>query len=102
MSFSSVFVVLNALTINLFKTVKLEVKEETKEKVMENKVVIKVEGMMCPHCKKRVEDIVKTFVNIVDVNASLEEKNVSITYLNEVNVDAIIEAISSQGYPSSK
>ena len=93
MSFSSVFVVLNALMINLFK-IKRVIKEEAKM----NNVVIGVGGMMCKHCKAHVEEACKKIANVVDAVASLEDKNVVVTYQGEVNVDAIKQAIQQAGY----
>ena len=95
MSFSSVFVVLNALTINLFK-IKREKKEEI---VMETKtVVIGVSGMMCKHCKAHVEKACLEVTNVTNALASLEEKNVTVTYTGEVTVEAIKAAIVEAGY----
>ena len=100
MSFSSLFVVVNALTINLFKVDKNQINEIKEEKInMEKMVVLNVEGMMCPHCKKRVEDTISTFENVINVEASLEKNNVTITYQNELNIESVIEKVSAQGYP---
>ncbi len=99
MSFSSVFVVLNALTIYGFKPHKNKVKsikkeEETMTKTME----LVVEGMMCGHCKMHVENACKGVKNVIDAVASVENKNVVITYQDEVDKDAIISAIKNAGY----
>lgn len=99
MSLSSVFVVSNALRLRLFKpkqdrrqeTVKNEIKEEVK---MET--IIKVEGMMCPHCKARVESVCKAVPGTVDAVVDLQEKQVTVT--GEANVDALKKAITDAGY----
>ena len=93
MSFSSVFVVLNALTINLFK-----IKREKKEEVKMNSITIGVGGMMCKHCKAHVEEACKKVSNVIDAVASLEDKNVTVTYQGEINVEAIKESIKQAGY----
>ena len=93
MSFSSVFVVLNALTINLFK-----IKREKKEEVKMNSITIGVGGMMCKHCKAHVEEACKKVSNVMDAVASLEDKNVMVTYQGEINVEAIKESIKQAGY----
>lgn len=93
MSFSSVFVVLNALTINLFK-----IKREKKEEVKMNSITIGVGGMMCKHCKAHVEEACKKVSNVMDAVASLEDKNVTVTYQGEINVEAIKESIKQAGY----
>ena len=93
MSFSSVFVVLNALSINLFK-----IKREKKEEVKMNSITIGVGGMMCKHCKAHVEEACKKVSNVIDAVASLEDKNVTVTYQGEINVEAIKESIKQAGY----
>jgi len=80
MSMSSLFVVTNALRLRLFhargKTVSKteEIKEETK---MET--IIKVEGMMCPHCKARVESVCKQMPGVQEAVVDLQAKNVTVT-----------------------
>ena len=77
-----------------------QLNEMKEEKInMEKIVVLNVEGMMCPHCKKRVEDTISTFENVINVEASLEKNNVTITYQNELNIESVIEKVSAQGYP---
>ena len=97
MSMSSVFVVTNALRLRLFKPsaapqITIEpIKEET---VMQT--VIKVEGMMCPHCKARVENVCKGFAGVADAVVDLQEKQVTVT--GSADVEAIKKAIADAGY----
>ena len=102
MSFSSVFVVLNALTINLFNVKKNKNKIEGEKVNMEKEIVIKVEGMMCPHCKKRVEDCASSFNNVISCEASVERKELRVVYQDELDVESIIQKINNQGYKASK
>lgn len=102
MSFSSVFVVLNALTINLFNVKKNKNKIEGEKVNMEKEIVIKVEGMMCPHCKKRVEDCASSFNNVISCEASVERKELKVVYQDELDVESIIQKINNQGYKASK
>ena len=102
MSISSVSVVLTALTINFFK-VKNSNKEnkETVVEEVENKMkelTINVEGMMCMHCVKHVEDACKKVNNVVDAKASLDNKNVVVSYNDDVNKDEIVKNIIDAGY----
>ena len=90
MSISSVFVVVNALTINLLKIGKKE------NKKMKN-IVLNVEGMMCNHCKKHVEDALKSVGEV-----SLEKKNAIIECNDYVDVDTLIEAVNKEGYYCKK
>ena len=101
MSISSVSVVLTALTINLFKTNGNNRKEEIvekKEEIKMKELTINVEGMMCMHCVKHVEDACKKASNVLDAKASLENKNVVVSYNDEVNKEEIIKNIVDAGY----
>ncbi len=108
MAFSSVFVVLNALTIYLFR-VKSTKKEETKdnqniksekeEKIMET-ITLKVEGMMCEHCKKHVYDSLIAVKNVKEVTVSLDKKTATIKGEN-LNSQELIEAVNKAGYKAS-
>lgn len=99
MSLSSVFVVTNALRLRMFKPkYQLEEKkapEEIKEEII-MKTVIKVEGMMCPHCKARVESVCKAVAGTVDAVVDLQEKIVTVT--GDAPVDALKKAITEAGY----
>lgn len=96
MSMSSVFVVTNALRLRLFKPKMRHVEENgivLEEKEMKN--VIKVEGMMCTHCKARVESVCKEINGVTDAVVDLEAKQVTVS---GGSVDAIKKAITDAGY----
>ena len=98
MSLSSVFVVSNALRLRFFKPVKTAQKivgNEVKEEV-NMEIIIKVEGMMCPHCKARVESVCKGIDGTVDAVVDLQEKQV--TVIGNASVDALKKAIVEAGY----
>ena len=68
MSMSSVFVVTNALRLRFFQSKTAPVFDETQQMQTEEiileeetnmEIVIKVEGMMCKHCKATVEKVCK-------------------------------------------
>ena len=80
MSMSSVFVVSNALRLQLFKAQSDECdmkKIHKEDKIMET--VIKVDGMMCVHCKARVENVCKAVAGVVDAVVDLEAKQVTVS-----------------------
>ena len=97
MSMSSVFVVSNALRLRFFKPKLTGVKdkdENTEEKDMET--VIKVEGMMCPHCKARVEGVCKAVAGVSDAVVDLQAKTVTVT--GSADICVIKKNISEAGY----
>ncbi len=96
MSLSSVFVVSNALRLRLFKPKSgavepIIIKEETK---MET--VIKVNGMMCHHCKAMVEKVCKAVPGTADAVVDLQAKTVTVT--GNADVAALKAAITDAGY----
>jgi len=108
MSCSSVFVVTNALRLRFWKPKGLHREEsavdtgvtaETEIKIMEvttMETVIKVEGMMCPHCKARVEKVCKDIPGTTDAVVDLQAKQVTVT--GNASVDALKAAIIAAGY----
>ena len=98
MSLSSVFVVTNALRLRFFKTRSEPKMNEDKaikeEKTMET--VLKVEGMMCVHCKGRVETVCKAVPGVTDAVVDLEAKQVSVT--GDAAVELLKKAITDAGY----
>ena len=103
MSMSSVFVVTNALRLRLFKPKTAPAKAEeaeiiiqTTQEEMKMETVIMVEGMMCPHCKARVEQVCKSVPGTVDAVVDLQAKNVTVT--GDADVAALKKAITDAGY----
>lgn len=58
--------------------------------------VIKVEGMMCNHCKASVERACKGVSGVTDAVVDLAQKQVTVT--GEADVDALKKAIVDAGY----
>lgn len=103
MSMSSVFVVTNALRLRFFqpKTAPVFVQPaqaNTEEIILEEETVmetvIKVEGMMCKHCKARVEQVCKAVPGTVDAVVDLQAKTVTVSGSADINAlkQAIIDA----------
>ena len=91
MSFSSLFVVTNALRLGRFKTKIIEKKENEK---MET--IIYVNGMMCPHCKARVESVCKGIPGVDSAEVNLKKKYVAVS--GNADISAIKKAIIEAGY----
>lgn len=96
MSLSSFFVVTNALRLRSFKPKDKKIKTTPiqEEKQMETKIY--VDGMMCPHCKARVEQVCKNIPGVVDATVDLQDK--SVTLSGTPDIDAIKKAITDAGY----
>ncbi len=95
MSVSSVFVVTNALRLRRYKAEMMEISKAAKEEIKMT-TVIKVEGMMCPHCKAAVEKACKAVPGTVDAVVDLQAKNVTVT--GEATAEALKQAIVDAGY----
>ena len=101
MSMSSVFVVTNALRLRLFKpsiqpAEKEEIATEEPKEEVKMETVIMVEGMMCPHCKARVEQVCKAVPGAADAVVDLQAKNVTVS--GAADVEALKKAITDAGY----
>ncbi len=97
MSLSSLFVVSNALRLRFFGVSKKEMDNQViagEEKTMD--IVIHVEGMMCSHCKKRVESVCKEVSGVQDAVVDLAEKTVTVT--GNAAVAEIKKVIVDAGY----
>ena len=112
MALSSVFVVCNALRINLFNPYKVrKINKHTSVpdilvnynncEIKENKnmeKVIKIEGMMCMHCVAHVKEALEGVKGVDSVEVSLEKNEAVITSKKEVKDSLIEKAITKAGY----
>ncbi len=114
MSLSSICVCLNALRLMGVKLDKgIEVPKEEKESqfelnenqceckiITEDKDMVSfgVEGMMCEHCKKRVEDSLKAVSGVLSAEANLEAKKVDVETDGSVDEETLKAAVKAAGY----
>ena len=59
---------------------------------------LKIEGMMCEHCKKHVEDALKKVSGVTAVEVSLEKNNAVVTSDKEVSMEEFGAVIEAAGY----
>lgn len=119
MSFSSVFVVTNALRLRFFNPVyaadtgadmpgaaahkcRVEAVDilntNKKERVDNMKKVLDIEGMMCQHCVAHVNKALSGIEGVEAVEVSLENKNAAVTLAADVSDDALVKAVVDAGY----
>ena len=101
MSMSSVFVVTNALRLRFFKPKMFQETCVNSNAQMQNKevskdMVIKVEGMMCTHCKARVESVCKAVSGVEDAVVDLQAKHVTVS--GNADIAMLKKAIIDAGY----
>ena len=112
MALSSVFVVTNALRINLFKPYKaksrkqkISIPEELaninncdikEENEMEK--TYKIEGMMCIHCVARVKDALLHVKGVDAVDVSLEKGTARVSSKKVISDKDIVKAVTKAGY----
>lgn len=119
MSFSSVFVVTNALRLRFFNPVyaadtdadapgaaahecrveAVDILNTNKEERVDTmKKVLDIEGMMCQHCVAHVNKALSGIEGVEAVEVSLENKNAAVTLAADVSDDALVKAVVDAGY----
>ena len=99
MSFSSVFVVSNALRLRFFKPKCNNIKtvKNEKENITMTKT-IKINGMMCSHCTGRVGEVLNA-IDGVSAEVSLDNGGQAVvTLVKDVSDDVLKKAVVDAGY----
>ena len=109
MSLSSFCVVTNALRLNfadirsgkhdkkIRKKLASATVEET-ESADDGELIIKVQGMMCQHCEKRVKDTLEAFDEIESAQADHTSGTVKLRLNGEADINKIRKAVIAAGY----
>ena len=115
MALSSVFVVMNALRINLFNPYKEKHKHrvtkipdeltnynnckiDNKKEESKMEKVLKIEGMMCMHCVAHVKEALESVKGVKSVEVSLDKGEAVVELNKEVKDKAFVKAVTNAGY----
>lgn len=63
-----------------------------------NKVIIKVDGMHCEHCTKKVSDAIVKVDEKYKVKVDLKSGEVTITSKNAIDIDNVKENVNQTGF----
>ena len=102
MSLSSFCVVTNALRLNLCdihssKADKQTTQQTEKEEKMMKKI-IKIEGMMCPHCEARVKKVLEEISGVTEAIVSHTDGTALVSMSVEIADEVFTKVITDNGY----
>ena len=60
--------------------------------------IIKVEGMMCPHCEAHVKKALEAIPGVVEAVASHTAGTATVTLSADVDIATLKAAVEAQGY----
>lgn len=100
MSLSSFSVVMNALRLNLNK--KLKKYDKTKNNAVKEmpkmEKIIKIKGMMCPHCEARVKSVLLEIKGVTKAEVSHKKGTAKLNLDTEISDETFVSAIENAGY----
>ncbi len=108
MSMSSVCVVMNALRLRAFRTAKLagattdidkvEGQETVRKEGKKMQKELKIDGMMCAHCQKHVQEALSKMAGVTAVEVNLEAGTATVTTEREIPQTEFAQVITEAGY----
>ncbi len=97
MSFSSLFVVSNALRLRFFKPLnKVNNVKNVKGEIKMKKTLV-IEGMMCDHCRQHVENALNG-IDGVSAKVNLEKKEAIVQLTKSISDETLVKAVKEAGY----
>ena len=61
--------------------------------------VLKIEGMMCPHCEARVQQCLAAIAGVAEAEVSHKTGTARVTLSAPVSDEVLRDAVTAQGYP---
>ena len=101
MSLSSFCVVSNSLRLGLVKQDKAAVQSASASDGSMTKTV-RVKGMMCNHCEKRVTDALMGVEGVSSARADFKSGLVTVTLSRAIENEVLKQALKDAGYPVKK
>ena len=71
-------------------------RQKKKKKNLEK--VMKIEGMMCPHCQKRVKKTLEALPQVEEAEVSWQEGTAIVRLNKKLDVQVLIKAVEDQEY----
>ena len=100
MSLSSFCVVSNALRLNLknIRDSRHDRKIKVKQKKNPMEKTMRIEGMMCPHCQRRVKKTLEALPQVAEADVSWQEGTAIVTLSQKVDIEVLKKAVEDQDY----
>ena len=102
MSLSSVCVVSNALRLNLVDAHNARrdqaIKQQPIRKEVKMKKIMKIEGMMCPHCEARVKQVLEGCAGVAEATVSHTDGTAIVTLASPVSSETLAGVVTTAGY----